>query len=179
MAIDSILTARCDVTALRLSSEGPRLPALPTIGLDEHTYAHAARDAERDGDRHAKEAAKVGLYVTAAMDPHKPWQEKLRNFTHALNRHCHPPPLPDDRVWGFYGDLAHLVKEYCGAEALRLASKEDDFYAARLAMGQPRDAIENEAELFFDQLIGRGDHCPPYMLEDAYETIRMIRDQWI
>jgi hypothetical protein len=165
--------------ALRLPAEGPRLPELPGIGLDEHFYAQQARDADRAGDRHAREAAKVGMYVTLAMDVHMPWEEKLRHFTHAMNRHCHPPAFADDRVWSFYRDLSHLAKEYCGAEAVRLASKEDDFYAARLAMGQSRDQIENDAEVFFDKLIGRGDHCPPYLLEDDYQTVRMIRDQWI
>ncbi len=160
-------------------SDGPRLPAIPELGLDEHVYAQLARDADHRGDRHAREAAKVALYITLADDPHMPWDEKLRHYTHALNRHCHPPQFADDHLWSFYRELSKLTKSHCGQEALRLASKEDDFYAARLTMGQSRDAIENEAELFFDKLIGRGDHCPTYMLEDDFEMVRMIRDQWI
>ena len=43
----------------------------------------------------------------------------------------------------FYRSLADLVRQYAGQEALRLASVEDDLYAARLAMGQTREKIES------------------------------------
>ncbi len=159
--------------------EGPRLPPMPTIGLDEHVYSRDARHADEVGDREAREAAKVGLYITIGLNPKLDWHEKLRHFTHALNKHCHAPAFSDHRLWAFYHDLAHYVKRYCGAEALRLASKEDDLYAARLAMGVKREQIEDEAEQFFDQLIGTGKSCPEYMHEEDYVMIRMIRDQWI
>jgi hypothetical protein len=158
--------------------EGPRMPTLPEIGLNEHDYSRTAKLADEAGDRHTREAAKVGLYITLALDPRMSWHDKLRHFTHALNKHCHAPPR-DHRTWCFYHDLALLVKKYCGEEALKLASREDDLYAARLTMGTPRQTIEDEAELFFDALIGNGKACPEYLLHEEFETIRMIRDQWI
>ena len=75
------------------------------------------------------------------------------NFHHALKRHCAPPPLPDDDVWAFYQGLANLVRMHAGQEALKLASNEDDLYAARLAMGQTREHIEDEAETFFGRFV--------------------------
>ena len=161
-------------------TEGPRLPPMPEIGLDEHVYATLARKADENADRHAREAAKVGLYITLALNPKMSWHDKLRHFTHALNKHCHTAGRPaDHRVWNFYHDLAMLVKTYCGQEALRLASHEDDLYAARLSMGIARDQIELDAEKFFDEIIGTGKECPEYLLPDDFVMIRMIRDQWI
>src|SRR5436309_614776 len=109
-----------------------QLPMMPQIGHPESYYAKASQTADRMGDRHAHEANKVGQYVTLAMDPHLTWEEKLKYFQHAVKRHCNPPPYPDDEVWMFYQQLADLVRQYCGHEALRLASLEDDLYAARL-----------------------------------------------
>ena len=108
---------------------------MPQIGLPEAHYAKQVHLADRIGDRHGHEANKVGQYVTLAMDPHLSWEEKLKYFRHGLKRHCVPPPLPDDDVWMFYRSLADLVRQYAGLEALRLASVEDDLYAARLNMG--------------------------------------------
>jgi hypothetical protein len=159
--------------------EGPRLPPMPEIGLDEHVYALQARQADDRADRHAREAAKVALYITIALRPKMTWHEKLRHFTHALNKHCHVARVGDHRVWNFYHELAVLVKTYCGQEALRLASHEDDLYAARLSMGIDRETIELDAERFFDELIGSGKECPEYLLPDDFTMIRMIRDQWI
>ena len=59
-----------------------------------------------------------------------------------------------------------------------MASSEDDLYAARLAMGQAREKIEDDAESFFDSLIPR-DGCPEWFNEDDYETLKLIRNQWI
>jgi hypothetical protein len=152
---------------------------LPTIGLDEREYTRLVKDADRASDTHAHESWKVGMYVTLAMNPSLPWDEKLRYFKHALNRHCNPPPYPDEQTWLFYRELANIVKQHAGAEALRLASKEDDFYAARLSIGQTREKIESEAEEFFGQLIGDFSRCPDWLTDEDYGTIKMIRDQWI
>ena len=161
--------------------DGPRLPPVPEIGHDEHVYAKQARIADEAGDREARDAAKVGLYVSLAIHRSKmPWAEKLRHFQHALHKHCHISPRPaDHRIWNFYHSLGHLVREHCGQEALRLASRQDDLYAARLAMGVPRAKIEREATLFFFELIGHGRDVPDHMLTDDFVMIRMIRDQWI
>jgi hypothetical protein len=154
-----------------------QFPPLPQIGQPESYYARQAHQAERVGDRHAKEASKVGQYVTLAVDPRLSWDEKLKYFNHALKRHCVPPPLPDDDVWMFYRSLADLVRRYAGQEALRLASQEDDLYAARLAMGQTREKIENEAEEFFAKLVPS--ECPDWLNEEDYSQLKLIRDQWI
>jgi hypothetical protein len=88
-----------------------------------------------------------------------------------------PPPLPDDDVWTFYRGLADLVRQHAGQEALKLASQEDDLYAARLAMGQTREHIEDEAEEFFARLVPS--ECPDYYNEDDFNQLKLIRDQWI
>lgn len=156
-----------------------KLPPMPLIGLDEHVYAHEARKAEREGDVHRREAAKVGLYITLALDPHISWDTKRKYFAHALHTHCVPPPVPDDETAAFYADLALLVRKYAGQEALRLASREDDFYAARVAMGQTREQIEDDAEEFFMNLLQSTDTRPDIFLEEDWNQLKLVRDQWI
>jgi len=155
------------------------VPAIPVIGRPESYYAKLAHDAERRADVHAREAAKVGQYLTLALDPALSWEQKLKYFMHALRRHCQPPPLPDDDVWAFYRDLSQLIRQHAGAEALRIASAEDDMYAARLSLGQSREKIEDEAEQFFGRIMGHGDECPEWCNETDWAQLRMIRDQWI
>ena len=154
-----------------------QFPPLPEIGHPESYYAQKVHSADRVGDRHGHEAYKVGQYVTLGMDQRLTWEEKLKYFSHALKRHCMPPPLPDDDVWMFYRGLADLVRRYAGQEALRMASQEDDLYAARLSMGQTREKIENEAEEFFAKIVPP--ECPDWLNEEDYQQLRLIRDQWI
>jgi hypothetical protein len=154
-------------------------PPMPQIGMSESQYANLARQADGDGNMYAHEAAKVGQYITLALDLHLDWPAKLRYFLHALRRHCVPPPVPDEPVWMFYRDLADLVRRYAGHEALRLASAEDDIYATRLALGAERDVVECDAELFFSQLLGTGDKRPDWMSEEDWSQLKIIRDQWI
>jgi hypothetical protein len=152
---------------------------MPEIGHPESWYAKRVHQADKAGQTHAHEAYKVGQYITLALDPHLVWEEKLKYFQHALKRHCNPPPFPDDDVWMFYRQLADLVRVYAGQEALRIASAEDDLYAARLSMGQDREKIEDEAEQFFSRLIPSGDECPHWFNEDDWQQLHMVRDQWI
>lgn len=154
------------------------LPPLPDIGHPEGYYARKVHDADRQGDMHAREAYKVGQYITLAKNPNLGWEDKLRYFCHALRRHCVPPPLPDEEIWLFYQELANLVRAHCGLEALRLASHEDDLYAARLSMGQPKEKIEDEAELFFKKLI-HANECPVWFNAEDWEQLKLIRDHWI
>jgi hypothetical protein len=156
-----------------------QLPPMPEIGKHESYYAKLVHDADREGNTHLHEAAKVGQYVSLALDPSLDWEAKLKYFRHAIKRHCNPPAYPDDTVWMFYQDLANLVRQYCSAEALRLASAEDDLYAARLSMGQDREQLEDEAEEFFQRLMGSGDQCPDWFNESDYAQLKLIRDQWI
>jgi hypothetical protein len=107
------------------------------------------------------------------------WPAKLRYFQHALKRHCVPPPVPDEPVWVFYRDLADLVRQYAGYEALRLASNEDDLFATRLSLGAIREVVESDAELFFAQLIGSGERRPDWVCEEDWAQLKIIRDQWI
>ena len=94
-------------------------PAMPEIGHPESYYARLAKHAERKDDTHAHEAAKVGQYVTLAIDPNLRWPQKLRYFKHAINRHCNAPRYAEDACWTFYHDLADLIRQHCGNEALR------------------------------------------------------------
>lgn len=154
---------------------------MPEIGRPESFYAKLVHKADKAGEIHSHEAYKVGQYVTLAMDPHLTWEEKLKYFRHAIKRHCNPPPYPDDEVWMFYQQLADLVRQYAGQECLRLASLEDDLYAARLSMGQSREKIEDDAETFFGRLLGTGagEACPDWFNESDWSQLRLIRDQWI
>jgi len=154
-------------------------PVMPEIGHPESYYAKLAKRAEKEGSHHLHESAKVGQYVTLAMDAALEWDQKLRYFRHALNRHCVPPPFADDRCWKFYRDLADVVRDVCGREAMRICSAEDDLYAARLEMGQAREKIESEAEDFFQRLIGGYSDCPDWFSHEDWEQLRLIRDQWI
>jgi hypothetical protein len=155
-----------------------QLPPMPTIGLAESHYSRLAKDSQTAGDTHGYEAAKVGQYVSLAMDPRVAWEDKVRYFKHALNRHCVPPRIADDAVWSFYKDLQNLVKDFAGQEALRLSLAEDDVYAGYQQMGEPREKIEEKAELFFNKLIPT-DTCPEWFHEEDYKQLKMIRDQWI
>jgi hypothetical protein len=151
---------------------------MPALGRRETYYANLARRAQEQHDPHLRAAAKVCQYITIASDAMLTWPQKLEHYQHALKRHCVAPPWPDDEMWLFYNGLADLVRRHAGQVALRMASREDDLFAARLAMGQVREKIEDDAEAFFATLIP-GDGCPPWFNEDDYETLKLIRNQWI
>ena len=53
-----------------MSQKPHQLPPIPEIGHPEGYYARLIKDAELEGNEHAKEAAKVGQYITLAMDAH-------------------------------------------------------------------------------------------------------------
>ncbi len=154
-------------------------PKLPEIGRSESHYARIVRSADQRGDIYAREAAKVGQYVTLALAPNLDWPAKLRYFQHAIKRHCSPPPVPDEDVWVFYRSLADLVRQYAGQEALRIASAEDDLYATRLALGSDRQVIESDAESFFAKLNGQYETSPDWFNEEDWAQLKLIRDQWI
>lgn len=162
-----------------MSAQSRTFPALPAVNRPESYYAKLAHDAERSGDAHAHEAAKVGQYITLGLDPHLPWEEKCKYFRHAIRRHCVAPPFSDDDVRAYYDNLANLVRDHAGQEALRLASEKDDLYAARLALGQDRQIIEDEAEELFTGLMGAGDECPEWFNDEDWVQLKLIRDQWI
>lgn len=107
------------------------------------------------------------------------WAQKLKYFKHALKPYCVAPPFADEQMVAFYEVLGNVVRQYAGQEALRLASEQDDMYAARLAMGQNRQDLEEEAEIFFAQLLGTGDHPPDWISEGDWKQLKLIRDQWM
>lgn len=155
------------------------MPSMPEIGHPEQYYARQAALADRLGDVHSREAAKVGQYVTLGLDPHRKWSEKLKYFQHALRRHCNPPALPSDPVWLFYQNLSELVKRHCGEEALRLACVEDDRYANWMQRGGTREEIRQHAIDFFHELMGWGDLCPEHFKPEDWDQLRLIRAQWV
>jgi hypothetical protein len=153
-------------------------PTLPQIGRRESYYENLIRQAESDRDVHGRAIAKVAQYVTRASHAERSWEERLADYQHCLKRHCATPPFPDHETWAFYGCLADLVRQHAGQAALRLASSEDDVYAARLAMGQSREEIARDAQPFFDVLIPRGG-CPTWFAEPDYNLLTLIRNQWV
>ena len=162
-----------------MMTQSRQLPSMPEIGHPESFYARKVHEAERAGDTHMREAFKVGQYVTLAMDPSLSWEQKLKYFSHAMRRHCNPPPVPDERTWIFYRTLAELIRAHCGAEALRLAMLEDDLYDKRCKAGVDRAKIETEAEVFFDRILGPRDRCPDWFDDEDWKQLKLIRDQWI
>jgi hypothetical protein len=153
-------------------------PDLPEIGKPEAYYSKLIQDGEKKGDINAHEAAKVGQYVTLAMNPNLKWEDKLRYFRHALRRHCRPPGDSDEELVAYYDRLGDLVRRHCGYEALRMVSAEDDLYAARRALGQPAEDLEEEAEQFFAQFFPPGD-CPEWFNPEDWNQLKLIRDQWM
>jgi hypothetical protein len=156
-----------------------QLPKLPPIGKPESYYARQVHHADRHGDPHHHEAYKVGQYVTLGLAPALSWDARCKYFTHALRRHCTPPPLPDEEVWLFYRSLADLVRHHAGQEALRLAVAKDDEYAGRVANGESRSGIADEAEVFFMRIMGVSKEKPDHFCEEDWHQLRLIRDQWL
>jgi hypothetical protein len=162
-----------------MSQEWGEIPPLPEVGLAESYYAQRVKDADRKGKHHAREAYKVGQYITLGLNRRLEWEKKLRYFRHALRSHCQPPPLPSEKLWMFYGQLADLVRQHAGAEALRLASAEDDYWAGQLKSGVPQSQIAAQAELFFDKLLGLREERPDYLNEEDYQQLKILRSQWL
>lgn len=154
------------------------LPPLPEVGHADAFYTHAIELAEQERDVHKRSAMKVGRYISLALNPAIPWGEKQRYLLHALKHYCVSPTL-DEPTQNYYEELGELVREHAGAEALRLASQEDDMYAARVALGQDRANIEDDAEAFFLRLLGPGDQRPSLFNDVDWQQLKLIRDQWI
>ena len=168
------------ISEMLMVVEEHNYPPLPEIGKSDVYYHNAIALAEKEGDVLKRATMKVGRYITKALTPKIPWVEKVRYFDHALKHHCTPPMgMEDEKAKAFYEQLADLVRQHCGAEALRLASQEDDMYAARVALGQEKPMIEEDADVFFGRLLGTGDHRPDYFNEIDWSQLKLIRDQWI
>lgn len=155
------------------------LPPLPEVGLPESVYVHMAHQAEMQGRDHLHEALKVAQYVTLGLQPDLAWPARLKCFRHAIKHHCNAPSIPTDQVWEFYQGLLMMVRDAAGQEALRLASHEDDIYAKQVKLGRPIGQVEEDAQKFFDMLMGRGSHCPCHFHPDDWEQLRVFREQWV
>ena len=154
------------------------IPPLPELGHSEAYYVRGALKAEKRNDTLAHHAYKIGQYITLSRDSKFTWEEKLRYVRHTLNNHCVPPPIPDDAVWAFYKELQRLVRDAAGQEALRIASNEDDLYAALMQLGRTREEIEERADIFFKRLCPC-DETPDWFHETDYAQLKLLRDQWI
>ena len=155
------------------------VPPLPQVGLPESDYVRMARLAEAQGHDHLHEALKVAQYVTLGLQPDLAWPARLKCFRHAIKHHCNAPSIPNERVWDFYDNLVTMVRDACGQEALRLASREDDIFAKQVRLGRPIGQVEEDAQKFFDMLMGRGKECPCHFHPDDWEQLRVFRDQWV
>ena len=154
-----------------------KLPPLPEVGRDERFYIERIRIAERYRDRYALDAAKVGKYVTRALNYAQTWDEKQKCFAHAISHHCQAPIGSSGPVVAFYAQLAQVVRQHAGQEALRAASHMDDVWAAREAHGEPHAAIAKDAYAFFEHLAPHH-HRPGWMNAEDYEELRILRKQW-
>ena len=157
--------------------ESTNLPHLPELGRPERFYIEHVHEADRFHDHHAHEAYKVGLYITRAINYSSSWDEKLRCFLHALKHHCVAPLVTTPAINDYYSQLAHLVREEAGAEAMRVASKADDAWAARIAAGESRSDVMHEAEKFFTNLL-RSTHKPQWINLAEYEALMILKKYW-
>lgn len=162
-----------------METESSQIPPLPEIGQPESWYARQVKQADQAGNHHAREGYKVGQYITLGLNPRLEWAKKLRYFEHALHCHCAAPPLAGENVWLFYARLGELVREHAGAEALRLSSLEDDFWASQIRTGVPRTIIVARAQAFFKGILGERDERPEYLNQNDYEQLRILRNQWL
>lgn len=153
------------------------LPSLPETGKSEQYYMDGGHQAELRHDRESHEAFKVGLYVTRALDHSDTWEKKLRCFDRALKHHCIAPTNSSVAIIEFYGQMAHWVRERAGQEALQIASRQDDRYAARLAGGEDRLHLVQEGRSFFKVLLPT-DRRPDWMNLEDFELLRMLKRQW-
>lgn len=155
------------------------LPPLPEIGHPETYYAKQVARADRLGMRHAHEAFKVGQYITLALGSRLTWEQKSRYFRHAIRSHCNGPDMAPAAVMRFYSDLADLVRRHAGGEAIRLASREDDAWAAQLQRGVPKPEVKAEAARFFKAMFGDDDRQPDYFNREDWEQLRVLRKNWL
>jgi hypothetical protein len=154
------------------------LPPLPPVGQPEEYYVRRIRDADRHGDVHGHESLKVAQYITLALGVRLAWPEKQRYFEHAIHRHCTPPLDSTDEVIAFYNQLKELVRNYAGEEAIRVASKADDQFAARERQGDPPADIRRDADLLFRSILGDAHRTPDYFIFDDWHQIVVLKNAW-
>jgi hypothetical protein len=151
---------------------------LPVIGHPPAFYERHIKQAETTGDVHARASHKVGQYVTEAIDPKLPWEQKLKCFKHALKHHCLPPEGADDALQTFYRKLGEVVRRHAGTEALHAAQKFHMEAIKRVNGGKAKAEIEDEADDFFIGLLGH-ERTPEWCSREAAEQIGRLRQHWV
>lgn len=177
-ALSLTLSERARMAATHNTRSPTQFHPMPVIGYPASFYDKHVKQAEAAGDRHAKAAHKVGQYVTAALDPQMSWDEKLRRYCHALERYCKPPENADEGLTSFYHKLGDVVRRHAGQEAMHSARQHHQEYLKRLKAGEPREAIEEDAEAYFFDLLGHA-QCPNWCSRDAWNQITEWRDYWV
>ena len=163
---------------MAIAQKSQQFHPLPVIGYPEAYYAKHIKQADQDGNIIAHNAHKVGQYVTLGLEQKRSWEEKAKFFRHTLKHHCAAPADADPDTQAFYKKLRDLVMRYGSQEARRLARQEHDGYNMRLEMGVAREALSEEAEVFFPSLLGHGD-CPEFMTPEVFKEIKAMRDRWV
>jgi len=154
-------------------------PPMPQLGQGEAYYKELVRQAEHNHQVHAREAAKVGQYVTLGLQEDTDPASKMKYFRHAIRKHCVAPPISDVGVEGFYERLTDFVKLHAGREALRVASIEDDRYAMRERDGESRAKLVAEARVFFEHLLGPDSLRSDLFSDEDWQQLKIIRHQWL
>jgi hypothetical protein len=154
-------------------------PPMPTLGQSEAFYKELVRQAEHAHQVHAREAAKVGQYVTLGLQEDTDPASKMKFFRHAMRKHCVPPPISDVAVEGFYERLGEFVKLHAGREALRVASNEDERFAMRERDGEGREKLVVEARVFFEKLLGPDSVRSDLFGDEDWRQLKIIRHQWL
>ena len=154
------------------------LPPIPLVGQPEEYYARKIHEADQREDVNLHESLKVAQYITLASDPGLAWADKQRYFEHALHRHCTPPLDSSDEVTAFYNQLRDLVKSHAGEQAIRLASKADDQFAARLTQGDAPADVRRDAHLFFRSILGDAHRTPDYLSFDDWHQLVVLKNAW-
>ena len=150
-----------------------RFHPLPMIGHPDAFYVKQIEASNKSGDMHALESAKVGRYVTLAMDAAMPWEEKLRHFLHALKRHCVAPSDASPDVETFYQRLTDLVRRYASQEAVRFVAHATESQRLRGQTSDPAALPSQVAELK-KRICGDAQGRPEWMNPDAWDRINRL-----
>lgn len=158
---------------MSVQQQTSRFHPLPVIGHPDTFYVKQIELAEKAGDIHALESQKVGRYVTLAMDPAMPWEEKLRHLLHAMKRHCAPPPGATSEVQAFYQRLTELVRRHASQEALRFLAHETESQRLRGQLSDPA-VLHHKAVELRKRIVGDADACPKWMTQEAWDQINRL-----
>jgi len=153
-------------------------PPMPQLGQSEAYYKELVRQAEHNHQVHAREAAKVGQYVTLGLNEDTDPASKMKFFRHAIRKHCVTPHISDVAVEGFYERLTTFVRLHAGREAMRVANNEDERYAMRERDGEPHAKLVAEAKVFFEKLLGPEGESSDLFTDDDWQQLKIIRHQW-